>query len=178
MDLRERFGLRADEWYVRWVVSASTVSDDLIGIPLDTQEAVEIERRIALQDELSAARELALDQPDYGGTWIDQGAGGLPVFTFTGDPAEHARRLTEVLPEGTRFDVRQVRYTTAQLDAAQDLLNAAAPGLRAEGIALVFTGLDDPTNTVVVGVQGLTPRIETQLRARFGDIVSFRDEGP
>lgn len=179
MDLRERFGLRADEWYVRLVASdPAAFSDDLMGIPLDSQEAAEIERRIELQDVLTPAREHALTLDDYGGTWMDQAAGGLPVFAFTGDLEDHARDLASVLPEGTRFDLRQVRYTMAQLDTAQDQVNAAAPGLRAAGIPVVLTGLDDQTNTVVVGVEGLTPDMEAGLRARFGDIISVRDEGP
>jgi hypothetical protein len=49
--------------------------------------------------------------------------------------------------------------------------------LQASGVPVVLTGLDPKTNTVLIGLTQLTPEFETILRARYGDMISFRREG-
>jgi len=179
IQFRESVGFRADQGYVEWAAVDRQAFPDLsTGYALTRAEAAEIRRRQAVQESLGPAREFAHSQADYGGTYIDQLLGGVPVFLFAGDPESRRDELSALLPAGTEFRVERVRHTYAELDAVQAVIDAETSGLQASGIPIVLTGLDPRTNTVLIGLTQLTPEFETLLRTRYGDIVSFRRQGP
>jgi hypothetical protein len=123
---------------------------------------------------LSEARLYAHAQPEFAGAYQDQ---GVAVFTFTGDIERHRRAITALVNPGTPILVLSVRYSAAELEAAQQRINTLWSELRAEGILVASAGPDPVTNTVLIGVERLTPAVRAAIRDRFGDIVSVRAEG-
>jgi hypothetical protein len=114
----------------------------------------------------------------FGGYWIDPpGSSRFVVGIVDGDPA--SMELVECLKRGD-LDVRYVfserswRELLAWKDAVGEDMNA----LRAEGIPITSVGPDMLTNTLEVGVDGLTDEIAAVLRERYGAELRLEDEHP
>lgn len=69
-----------------------------------------------------------------------------------------------------------VKHTTAQLTATRDQLWAARGDLANLGVRVMLAGLDPSTNSVVVGVEGLSPSSASVIGERFPSMVTVRDE--
>ncbi len=175
MDFRETSGLRADSEYVeRAAEDGSGFPNNEWGIPLTDAEAAQVERRADLQEAADTAISHAATLPDYAGAFFDR-ARGVPVFTFKGDAERHRAEIAALLPPGAAFGLASVPYTRAELDEAQDLIDAAWPELIESGISIQMTSIDPSINRVVITVAELTQIDELVLRARFGHIIEVED---
>jgi hypothetical protein len=76
---RESVGLRAGRSFVE-----ATYQDRL-----SMEEAADMKARVKVQNSLGDAQDYARGRDSYGGVYVDQQRGGLPVFLFTGDADRH-----------------------------------------------------------------------------------------
>lgn len=178
-DFRAALGFQADAAYVTSSYSSpSAFPNNRWGIPLTNAEALELTRREAIMDLMPSANEYAQKQPDYAGEFFDHLAGGIPVYLFTKDLEAHRIVLAGLFPPGTPFEVRPANVEYSVLAGTQASVDAASPSLRKTGIQIVSTGIDPTTNSVLVGVTGLTRDKAATLEDRFGSNLTFREQGP
>lgn len=111
-------------------------------------------------------------------SFIDQRAGGVPVFMFVGDADAQYSEISRRVPGGTIFQVRAAQRTVTDLQALQDRLERERNDLLRVGVDVATVGLHEPTNTVLVGVPKLGSEVVAKLKDRYGDAVSVREEGP
>lgn len=169
--IRAELGLRADEPYVTRSLTDHQAFpvQNFNGVPLSVAEARELERRMALQEDASAAREWASLQPGYAGGYVDQLAGGVPVFLTTGDTTQLTQELSGLLPDGADFRVERVVRSMEDLLALKAEVKDRWRDFESLGIDLLDVGLDTMANTVTIGVIGLTRSDEAMLLAALPD---------
>ena len=146
------------------------------GVPLTSDEARELARRVAVQLSLDDATRYASGEHDYAGAYIDQGRGGLPVFMFTGRLDGHRQALAERAP-GISFEVGLATRSESDLIRLQEAVESAREELRRGGIEIVLTGIDPRKNQVIVGVPEVSATASATLEARFGDGIKVRQNG-
>lgn len=177
--LREALGFQSDPSFV-W----STLLDPVRfpntdwGVPMSDAEAVELHRRELTQSAMEPATGYAGVQAGYAGVYIDHQNGGIPVYLFTGDAELHRAAIRARLPDSTEFDLRSVERSYSDLQELRERVELARGDLAALGIAVHLTGIQPSSNSVVVGVEMLTPAGPGILQARFGPGLSLREQGP
>lgn len=62
-------------------------------------------------------------QESFAGLWIDRAHGGALVAAFTDDLEAHREALTDLLPQGTPFDVVRAENSEAELDAVRAVIH-------------------------------------------------------
>lgn len=147
------------------------------GVPLTTAEAAEVHRRIKVQEGLGETPVFAATLAGSAGTFVDQEAGGVPVFLFTGDGSRHSAALASRLPAGIEYRIQSAEYTMAQLEDLQSRIEAARDALNAKGFGLVLTGIDVRANRVIVGLAEPTAAKTAALEGQFGRGFYTRQEG-
>lgn len=110
------------------------------------------------------------------GTYMDQGAGGVPTFLTTKDPHDIADLVAAHVPQGIDYRITQVEFSTEQLRAAKATIIGDFDELRRTGVQARSVALDVIRNRALVGVQALDAAAEQILRSRYGSIVSMREE--
>ncbi len=173
---RGEMGLANDIALVREAANSASYDDETYGIPLNADETAELLRRAAIQWEVGNVVEQARKKPSFGGAYLDQLAGGMPVFLFTEVTANDVSDLTDALPDGTEFRLQLVERSEADLFALQQRVNVRWRELEREGIDVNSTGIDDMRNAVVVGVGGLTDEAARDLETEFGPGIIVRDQ--
>jgi hypothetical protein len=163
--LRERWGLRADEAWIRLIAkdpSATTLS----GVPLTKAEEAEVARLLVPASNLrTMVHTYAESKPGYAGVWEDEDRGGMFVVQFAGDPEVHRAGLREILPPDARFDVVRVRYSRAELMALKDRIDEA--WLASIGARLVSAGVDTQRNQLFVRVSSTNPFAELAILEHY-----------
>jgi hypothetical protein len=167
---RSTFGLQNGLEFVRAAaVDTARYSDEAYGVPLDEMEVAELQRRARIQLEIDPFVEVATDDPTFAGAYLDQMAGGAPVFMFTRDVEGHERELSSRIPADFGHRTRLAARTFAELEALNERIGDRWDSLRAEGVAIVGAGIRTDLNVVEIGVTGLTPETSERLRAEFGE---------
>lgn len=146
------------------------------GVPLTSDEAKELARRVAVQLSLGEATKYASGEHDYAGAYIDQGRGGLPVFMFPGRLDEHRGALATRAP-GIEFEVKLATRSEADLLVIQSAVELAREELARGGVEIVLTGIDPRKNQVIVGVPEVNATVSAILESRFGDGIMVRQNG-
>jgi hypothetical protein len=172
--LREDFGLRSDTDHVEAVHAAPDSVRHDIGILVTPEEAAELDRRFAAQDDLGALAAYGAEHPDtFGGMYIDQAAGGDVVLLFTRDVERHARVASALAPAGTTVRVRRVDFTEAELTELIDSLDFGS--MQAPELEMVSASVDIIRNVVTLEVKTndptVKPRLEEAHRGRLEVIV-------
>ncbi len=157
-------------------VADAAYSNDEYGVPLTAREAAEISRRIAVQRAVDPAFLLAVSLDGSAGTYMDQAAGGMPVFATVEDPSIFRSQVVNKVPEGIEYRVERVEFSLSVLEAAQAQINADFKSLHTAGIAINSTALDLVSNRILVGVKELDEASRVGLAARYGRIVAAREE--
>lgn len=175
-ELRLSLGLDADEATLTTAaVDPAAFPVTTLGIPMTKAEGAEIDRRLRVQVGLDGAVTAGEQSPHWAGAWIDQAAGGLPVFQFdVSDPAA-VSEVSSSLPPGTPFATRVVTRSLAQIQAVRDQVLSDVAFLRELGVEVVGSGTDIPGNRATVSVARLDPDIEAILRERYGDDIHVRE---
>lgn len=168
MELRDGWGLRADEAWIRRVENASdSVMSDL-GVPVTPQEAAELEEMVAQEPVTRLIMYGARERSQFGGLWVNEPGVGT-VMLFTGDLDRHRRAITALAP-GLPFEVRPGRFTEAELRKLQDEL--AEQIRRGEigdpAMELLSLGLDTKNNALDLQVKSNDPSLKERLEAPFG----------
>jgi hypothetical protein len=178
LEFRKMFGLNADASMVARAATDLSYSSTNYGVPLSHSEELELQRRARVELDTQAAATYAQAQPTYGGYYIDQLAHGIPVFLFTGNERSMTAELAKLLPHGSGLRVQHVDRTYADLQQIKGRIEASSDELIAAGIAINSIGLHISTNTVAVGVYGLTSAATSQLIGRFGDGLEVFEQSP
>ena len=121
---RRDFGLRSDDAWVRSVAVDPRASSDRFAVPLLPYELADLEARArAREASVPVIQEYTAQHPDsFGGLYLEQQDGGVPVVLFVGDPIPHAAALKALLHPDALFRVREVKHTLRQLEGVQTRL--------------------------------------------------------
>jgi hypothetical protein len=166
---RAAFGLATDGGFVRQLIRDSG-SDTAYGVAMTPPERIEMDRRVAMQDAMTALEVYAEAQPGFAGHWIDQQAGGVITVAFTAGSGTSVSALTARLPRNAKLRVVEVERSLASLEALEDEIRRDVRKLSEDGISVRHHFVDIPGNRVVVGVPD-PDGAAGKLEARYGDRV-------
>lgn len=125
---------------MRTTFSDPAYSNTDCGTHLSKSEADDLDKRAKLRPRLQEAIDFAERQPDSAGVYIDQRAGGVPVFQFTSGLSGHREGVEARLPVGAEYRLRQVDFTTAELQDTRGAVAKDMDDLMAAGPACGVLG--------------------------------------
>jgi hypothetical protein len=172
--VRTGFGVRGVEATSDAVMSAAsdpTATSDTYGIPLTRSELDELQRAGIGPDPAAILTEWTTGRPEvFGVPYLSDGALTIPVRVSDSD----LLRATRCYETGAL--VGHVVYVSAsasseELDALLAAIIADRGLLQGSGINVTTAWTDRKAGTVVIGVKGLPPTVEAELRARYGPLV-------
>lgn len=168
---RVRYGLRADETWIRAVAANPTAKQGVVdfGVPLMPFERLDLEHRRTDVDLLRQINDYGSLFPDsYAGAYVDQRASEAFVASFKGDAARHRTALANLLPVDARVDVRDVDWSTAELTNFLRDVEAEQPWF--ETIGVRYLTADRGITDDFVSVDFLGPEDAAQvIEDHFGD---------
>jgi hypothetical protein len=169
ISVRQEFGLRSDEAWVRAVAANPDAVMDF-GIPMLPFEREQIIGRPGGGDEIVTAVQAYLaDHPDIaGGLYLDQARGGIVTMLVTADPAGHEAAVRNVIGPEAPLAVRQVRWTEAELRDLQDRIGADRAFLASIPAALTTTSVDVIDNVTEVMISSADPDAARRIIEHFG----------
>lgn len=169
---RSEFGLPSDRAWVEQVAAdpASAEGLAMFGIPLLQAEMADLLARIGSQRDITPViMRYGATQPDsWAGLFIDQAAGGAVVAQFTRDLERHERRLRALLPAGASFEVREVRWTRAELDRFAGEIITEQDWFTTLGLEFYAAEVEEEGNLVRVRYRGVRDEREGVIAAHFG----------
>ncbi len=174
---RADFGLSTDEAFVTQLMSRPEAYSHW-PVALTPQERAELDRRFAMEQQMSPMEEFAEQLTNFAGHWIDQPAGGIITLAFTADPELHREALQALVPLGASLQLVRVQFALQELEAVYEQMTQERDALREDGLQLGHLFVDVMENRVVAGVVGLTPENAAALHARYGDIVVPEPSNP
>ena len=178
---RRDFGLRSDIAWIRAVANDPHADHLTFGVPLTADEVADLNGRFTTIDELKqAVLPNVIDEPDYGGAWIDQDRGGILVVQFVGPTILHTADILSRVRPGAPIEVRQVRWTLADLETFKDRISAEEAWFDALPSYLYAVGIDVSANRVTVELSSADPEVDAKIRAHFGlgdDVVAVTSDG-
>ena len=120
---------------------------------------------------LELAREAVNDDlVNFGGAFYDQS--GTLVVLFVGDEGEGRERLDDLLPVDAPVSWRRVTHSAADLWRIQEEIVEMPSSLD----VFSYVAVDTINNRVHVALQRENQQVVAQLRARYGDAVTFSVE--
>ncbi len=167
--LRQEFGLRSDEGWVRAVAANPDAVMDF-EVPLLPFERDEIMSRSAESEELVGAIQAYLaDHADVsGGLYIDQSAGGRVTVLVTDEPDRHRDALTGLIGPDAAIAVRQVRWTEAELRDLQDRIVADMAFIESLPARFKAAGVNVFDNVAELSISSAVPDAGERIAAHFG----------
>ncbi len=175
IELRESLGLESDPEYVAKLSADKTADTKRLGIPLTTGESKEREARSDLAEKSDDVEKLVDPTGTYGGTYIDNLAGGDLVVNTTAPLPEVVNDSLTSLVGAARLVVKEVPYT---YDYLVDVSNQIATSpLWQQGYA-TKANLNTETNAIEVSFLDTAPaNAEDLWRATFGPSLTFSRDG-
>jgi hypothetical protein len=174
---RRDFGLTTDLAEVR-ALMADPTAYTTYPVALTPEERAEMERRLAMEGQMTPLEEAAEKMPNFAGHWIDQPAGGVIVVAFAGDAEKREPELRPLVPPGAELQVRNVKHTAAELEAVREQIKGVLSDLGRAGIRVGLLYTDLPTNRVIVGVVDLDSAATARLEALYRDAVATESSSP
>lgn len=168
---RVRFGLRADESWIRAVAADPTAQQGLVdfGVPLMPFERSDLEERRTDVDLLTQINGYGSMFPDsYAGAYVDLRASQAFVASFKTDSDRHRIALANLLPVGARVDVRDVDWSTTELEAFVEIVTAEEAWFETIGVRFASAGRAITEDHVYVKFQG-RPEAVRLIEEHFGD---------
>jgi hypothetical protein len=182
-EFRVLFGLRSDEVWIRQVAAdpASLRGLAEFGIPLSQAEVSALESRSTDQDAIKALV-LAVAKADpngYAGMYIDQQRGGLLVAQFSANFEQHRAELMAQVGPKAKFEVRAVRWSLLELEAAVARLDADHDWFGTIPAKAIGWGIQDSANRVVIRISSVVPNAEALVLAHyaFEEIATVESDG-
>lgn len=164
---RETFGLNSDPALIASL--ADQPPTEPWSIPLTTQEADEMGRRVTIQDGLAQLHAYGRDNESvFGGVWIDQGVGAVVEVQFTDDPSRHAEAVRARIPAAAEIRLRQVPNSFADLEALATRIHQERETIASWGAKVYQVGPNVRTNRVELHVSALTDEIEAAFLTQYG----------
>lgn len=178
---REGFGLRSDPAWIRQVAVDPSADRTTFGVPLTHDEVAELNRRSMTAEELQqTVLAYALAQPEYAGAWIDHGRAGMFVVQFSGSILEHQLEIMSRVRPGAQIEVRQVRWSWAQLLEFSDRISGSEQWMESIPAYLVGYGPEMVLNRVEIEISSADPAAADKIKAHFGwtdDILIVESDG-
>jgi hypothetical protein len=172
--VREMFGLRADE---AWVREVTADPDHRMGleIPLTLAEQAELDARAAGVERLGAVlHEYGEDHPEeFVGMSINNEEGSFVVL-FTGHLEEHAAAIAKLIRPGEPVEIRLAPTSEEDLLALMDRIDSDGNALRTVGVFTLVISTDEEAGRVVVEVSTERGDAQPLLAARYGPLVEVR----
>jgi hypothetical protein len=159
-------------------LDAANFTSEPYGIPLSDAELSEMFRRARIQASLDDAIERARAFDSFAGVYLDQHNGGRPVFMFAGSLPSIEADLEAMLPSESDVQVVSARWTERELAAQREAVASDVSELAELGIRITLIGAPPRTNALEIGVDGLTSKAESELRARYGDEIAIVEASP
>lgn len=173
IEFRQTFGFRSDADHVRAArEDTENYSSDVFGVPLSEAEHAELFRRGEIQAAMDAAIAEARSVDTFAGAYLDQQRGGRPVFMFTDSQPARAEQLAIHFPEGADVQVTRAARSERDIAALRARVKADWDELASQGIEVVQLGAPVHTNTILIGVKGLTDAEAAVLRDRYGEHIT------
>lgn len=167
---RRLYGLRADEGWVREVAEnpASREGWDFYGVPLLPSEFADLQHRGLGQDTLEEVRSYGQLFPDqFSGAYYDPTINAVTV-SFTADIERHRTALSNLLPRHARVEIRQARWSSAQLNGFAADVNDEESWFDANGVIFGAAGRRVTEDFVYVQYQG-APDAAERILEHFGN---------
>lgn len=170
IDVREQYGLRSDEAYVRAVASNPFATTGVLGIPLLPAEVADLRARAADRNRVwSAVEAYGEQQPDeWAGMYLDEAGGGLIVTWFTKNLAQHEAAIRRRTGPFAWLRVEQAARTLADLRSKVERVETERAWFAAAGAPLSFAEISEPHNDVVVYVSSADPNASAAIVKHFG----------
>ncbi len=166
---RQDFGLRADD---AWLIAVATDPDAdrlTYGVPLTASEVAELGRRtMALEALKPVVIGYASTQPDYAGSYVDNVRGGVLVVQFSGRLDLHRSAIFANVRPGARLEVRQVRWSVADLEQFSSRLVGGEAWFRTIPAYLAGYGPNIMANRVEVEISSADPSAPAKIKAHYG----------
>jgi hypothetical protein len=166
---RQDFGLRADD---AWIIAVATAPDAdrlTYGVPLTASEVAELGRRtLAIEALKPLVIGYASTQPDYAGAYVDNGRGGILVVQFNGRLDVHRSAIFASVRPGARLEVRQVRWSVADLDQFASRLVGDEAWFRTIPAYLAGYGPNIMANRVEVEISSADLSAPAKIKAHYG----------
>lgn len=179
LEFRRELGLDADLSTVSRADSDSAnFPDETWGIPLTVSESAELNRRVQIQLSLDEALAYGRSDPSWAGAWIDQRAGGVPVFAFTARTDDQTSEIARRLPRDTQFRTTTVSRTLAELAELKQRITLDIEELAEFGLQVTSVGFDLMENKVTIGLKHLTTTGREAILAKYGMAVAVRERAP
>ena len=160
---RISFGLRRDIQWARQVAS-DPFADWSLGAPLTAEEATELRAQMETSQKLvEIVNGYAAPQPGFADIRVDQERHGIVVVQFTGNVAEHEAALEELVPPGSKLEVRQVPFSRDVLQALADRVGRDTDWLRTIDAFYLGSGVDSRRNLVYVRISSADPDAEQAI---------------
>jgi hypothetical protein len=166
---RQDFGLRADDAWILQVAADPSAADEY-GVPLTPEEGTELDRRAATVEPMRAViAPYGQQHPgEYAGVWIDQTKGGMVIAQFTRRIDQHRAALAGQMRPGAPLEVREVKWTLAELTAMAGRLRGADRWFASIDAFLLSVGVDVATNRVKIEISSANPEAADEIAAHFG----------
>jgi hypothetical protein len=175
MRFRTEFGLRADPSVIAMVENDPTLWRKY-GIALTKAEQADIDRRVAVSQQLGPLNQhLAMD-PDYAGMYIDQAAGGIIDIATAGDPASLAPVVAQFGPSGVRYRTHQVPYSRIYLESILNRVESDLQTPTVDKSQITSVAVDTIGNRVKIGVLSPTQEIRENLLNTYGPAIEVDAE--
>lgn len=172
IDFRREFGLDHSEDFVqRTFDERSRFANTTWGVPLSTEEADELLRRVRNRSRQNDAVEYAKDRPSFGGLWFDQRNGGAAHYTFTANVAEHREAILAMAPDAADVHVSQADYRMSELESVKDEISRDMQALIKAAMPIAMIDANAERNRVIVYLAEQTDGAAELLRDRYGPSV-------
>jgi len=182
-EVRLRFGLRADDVWIRAVAAdpSSRVGLTELGVPMTPAEVADIRGRARDTEAVKeVVRSYAAEFPhDWAGMFVDQSQGGRVVAQFSQNVADHrAALVARVHPEAS-LDIRAVKWSLAELETNASRVETDNDWFRQVDAVLYAADVDPMANRVRVRIVSDNPEAAALVRAHFGnEWIYVEDERP
>jgi hypothetical protein len=178
-EIREQYGLRADEAWVRAVADdPAALVPEQYGIPLMPDELADLMSRRWPNSLIGQLRAYGQEFPDdFATAYINQKASGV-VVEFKANLGRHRAALA-ALPLDGPLEVRQATWSLRELEGFLEEVRAEQAWIESTGARWVDTVLYELENAVVIRYEG--PRgLENLIEGHFGNPtwLQARWEGP
>lgn len=144
-----------------------------MGTPLSPAERSDILGRQSLSKYVAVIQKHALNEPSYGGVWIDQKAGGIVRVATTSPNVEPVyERLRASLPDDGRVVPVRVSHTLVSLRSVYKKISKDMVDRAVGSQYIIKASVSVPTNTVSVIINASTPAsVRATLEAKYDDPV-------
>ena len=167
---RKRYGLRADDVWVRSVAADAAAQEAIagFGVPLMPSERLDLLRRRTDRDLfLQVVGYGSLFPDEYAGAYDDRAGRGAIVVSFSHRAERHRTALLHLLPDGSPVIVEEVEWSSKELERFVRLVDADRSWFRTIGVVYLTSGRRITDNYIYVSYSG-SQDAAAEIEAHYG----------